>query len=453
MPSKRIGAADRQSRLIRCEFRKEREVPGLERVLDVLAERGFVAQSTDRNELRRYMEKPAACYVGFDPTADSLHVGHLLPIMALVHMQRFGHRPIVLVGGGTGLVGDPSGKTEMRQLLTIEEINYNALALKRQLSAFLDFSDGKALLLNNADWLVGLQYIEFLRDIGRHFSVNRMLAAESYKQRLETGLNFIEFNYMLLQAYDFYYLARHYDCYLQMGGNDQWGNIVAGIELIRRKEAREAFAITFPLLTTASGAKMGKTASGAVWLSSEKTSPFDFYQYWVNTDDNDVVRFLRLYTLLPIDEIRSVEALEGQQLNACKTILAYEVTALAHGNKEAHAAFESATGIFGRRDLPEDLLPSSSIPRKVKEELKAVPTTGIEKSRLDAGIPAFELFAEVGLCRSRGEARRLIQQGGAYVNDERIEEHDYRIDWGHVGDGGGLLKAGKKKVHRIRAVE
>lgn len=428
-------------------------MPGLERVLDVLAERGFVAQSTDRNELKRHMEKPATCYIGFDPTADSLHIGHLLPIMALVHMQRFGHRPIVLVGGGTGLVGDPSGKTEMRQLLSIEEINSNAQALKLQLSVFLDFSDGKALLLNNADWLVGLQYIEFLRDIGRHFSVNRMLAAESYKQRLETGLNFIEFNYMLLQAYDFYYLAKHHDCYLQMGGNDQWGNIVAGIELIRRKEAREAYALTFPLLTTASGAKMGKTASGAIWLSAEKTSPFDFYQYWVNTDDNDVVRFLRLYTLLPILEIKSVEGLEGQELNACKTILAYEVTALAHGKKQAHAAFESATSIFGRRDLPEDLLPSSSIPRKVKEELEGVPTTGIEKRRLDAGIPAYELFAEVGLCKSRGEARRLIQQGGAYVNEERIKEHDYRIDWGHVGDEGGLLKAGKKKVHRIQGVE
>lgn len=430
----------------------DERLQGPEGVLGVLQERGFVAQLTDGTELSRYLEEPATCYVGFDPTADSLHVGHLLPIMALVHMQRFGHRPIVLVGGGTGLVGDPSGKTEMRQLLSIEEIDANAKALKRQLSAFLDFSPGKAMLLNNADWLVGLKYIEFLRDIGRHFSVNRMLAAESYKQRLETGLNFIEFNYMLLQAYDFYYLAKHHQCYLQMGGNDQWGNIVAGIELIRRKDAKEAHAITFPLLTTASGAKMGKTASGAVWLSREKTSPFDFYQYWVNTDDQDVSRFLKLYTLIPTEEIEAAKHLQGQELNACKSILAYEVTALAHGEKEARDALEAASGVFGRRHFPQGLLPSSSIPRQVEKELTAVPTTEIEKGRLRAGIPAYELFAEVGLCKSRGEARRLIQQGGGYVNDERINGHDYRISEGHVGREGLLLKAGKKKVHRIRIV-
>ena len=268
-------------------------------VFDILNERGFVAQATEVEELKRYLSEPSSCYIGFDPTADSLHVGSLVPIMALAHMQRQGHCPIVLVGGGTGLVGDPSGKTEMRQLLTLEQIDGNVAALKKQLSRFLDFEDGKALLLNNADWLVDLRYIEFLRDIGRHFSVNRMLAAESYKIRLETGLNFIEFNYMLLQAYDFYYLAGKYDCCLQMGGDDQWGNIVAGIELIRRKIRKSAHAITFPLLTTASGAKMGKTAAGAVWLSAEKTAPFDFYQFWINTDDPDVVRFLKLYTFLP----------------------------------------------------------------------------------------------------------------------------------------------------------
>lgn len=428
-------------------------MPQGERVLDVLNDRGFIAQSTDFEELKGHLRKPATCYVGFDPTADSLHIGHLLPVMALVHMQRWGHRPIVLVGGGTGLVGDPSGKTEMRQLLSREEIDSNAQALKGQLSAFLDFSDGNALLLNNADWLVGLQYIDFLRDIGRHFSVNRMLAAESYKQRLETGLNFIEFNYMLLQAYDFYYLSNHHKCSLQMGGNDQWGNIVAGIELIRRKESREAYALTFPLLTTASGAKMGKTAAGAVWLSENKTSPFDFYQYWVNTDDADVVRFLKLYTLLPLEEITGVESLAGQELNACKTILAYEVTALAHGKEKALAAFEAASGVFGRRRLPENLLPSSGIPRQVGEELAAIPTTEIPASRLLAGIPAFELFAEVGLCASRGEARRLIQQGGAYVNEQRIDAFDFRIGSEHTGVEGLLLKAGKKRVHRVRPVD
>ncbi len=437
-------------RWIDMDPRKERGVPGAERVLDVLNERGFIAQSTDFEELRGHLGKPATCYVGFDPTADSLHIGHLLPVMALVHMQRWGHRAIVLVGGGTGLVGDPSGKTEMRQLLSREEINANAQALKEQLSAFLDFADGRAMLLNNADWLVGLHYIEFLRDIGRHFSVNRMLAAESYKQRLETGLNFIEFNYMLLQAYDFYYLSKHHDCHLQMGGNDQWGNIVAGIELIRRKENGEAFALTFPLLTTASGAKMGKTAAGAVWLSESKTPPFDFYQYWVNTDDADVVRFLKLYTLLPVEEIAPVESLAGQELNASKTILAYEVTALAHGAEKALASFEAASGVFGRRRLPADLLPSSPIPRQVSEELKAIPTTDISLDRLEAGIPAFELFAEVGLCSSRGEARRLIQQGGAYVNEERVDVFDFRIGSEHARDEGIVLKAGKKRVHRVR---
>lgn len=441
-------------------------MPQGERVLDVLNERGFIAQSTDFEELKGHLRKPATCYVGFDPTADSLHIGHLLPVMALVHMQRWGHRPIVLVGGGTGLVGDPSGKTEMRQLLSREQIDSNAEALKEQLSVFLDFTDGNALMLNNADWLVGLQYIDFLRDIGRHFSVNRMLAAESYKQRLETGLNFIEFNYMLLQAYDFYYLSNRHDCHFQMGGNDQWGNIVAGIELIRRKESREAYALTFPLLTTASGAKMGKTAAGAVWLSENKTSPFDFYQYWVNTDDADVVRFLKLYTLLPLEEVFAVEGLAGRELNACKTILAYEVTGLAHGKVKAAKAFEDAGGLFGRRNLPEDLLPSSTIPRQAGTAMPlslpladlsttatVIPSTQISLNRLGNGIPAFELFAEIGLCPSRSGARRLIQQGGAYVNNHRIEMFDERIGLEHLAAEGIVLKAGKKKVHRILAVE
>ena len=419
-------------------------------VFDILNERGFVAQATDVDELRLYLGKPSTCYIGFDPSADSLHVGSLVPIMALAHMQRQGHRPIVLVGGGTGLVGDPSGKTEMRQLLTLEQIDFNVAALKRQLSRFLDFSDGKALMLNNADWLAGLRYIEFLRDIGRHFSVNRMLAAESYKIRLETGLNFIEFNYMLLQAYDFYYLAEKLDCCLQMGGDDQWGNIVAGIELIRRKLRRGAHAVTFPLLTTASGAKMGKTAAGAVWLSAEKTSPFDFYQYWINTDDRDVARFLRLYTFLPVDEIEAVSGLEGQDLNACKTILAFEVTKLTHGREAALEALEATVSVFGERRLPPDLLSSSDIPRASGEKADAVPTTIVRIERLQDGIPAFELFAEIDLCDSRSAARRLIRQGGAYVNEDRISDTDCRIGTSHLKEGGILLKAGKKKVHRIK---
>lgn len=419
-------------------------------VFDILNERGFVAQATNVDQLKLYLSKPSSSYIGFDPSADSLHVGSLVPIMALAHMQRHGHRPIVLVGGGTGLVGDPSGKTEMRQLLTLEQIELNVVCLKKQLSRFVDFSDRKALLLNNSDWLVDLRYIEFLRDIGRHFSVNRMLAAESYKIRLETGLNFIEFNYMLLQAYDFYYLAQKCDCCLQMGGDDQWGNIVAGIELIRRKLSMSAHALTFPLLTTASGAKMGKTAAGAVWLSAEKTSPFDFFQYWINTDDRDVARFLKLYTFIPINEIEAMSILEGHDLNVCKSILAFEVTKLVHGREAALGAIEAAVAVFGKRQLPPDLLSSSDIPRVSGEKADAVPTSILLLKRLEDGIPAFELFAEIDLCESRGAARRLIQQGGAYVNEDRISAIDFRIGIAHLKDGGILLRAGKKKVHCIK---
>jgi tyrosyl-tRNA synthetase len=419
-------------------------------VFDILKERGFVAQATDIDELKLYLSKPSSCYIGFDPTADSLHVGSLVPIMALAHMQRAGHRPIVVVGGGTGLVGDPSGKTEMRQMLTLEKIRENVEALKVQLSRFLDFGDSKALMVNNADWLVDLRYIDFLRDIGKHFSVNRMLAAESYKIRMETGLNFIEFNYMLLQSYDFYHLAKAYECRLQMGGDDQWGNIVAGIDLIRKKLQKSAHCITFPLLTTASGAKMGKTAAGAVWLSAERTDPFDFYQFWVNTDDRDVERFLKLYTFLPVTEIAAVSSLEGRDLNACKSILAFEVTKGVHGRQAALSAIEAASSVFGERRIDPELLASSDIPRISGEKADAVPATIFPKARLGAGIAAFELFAEIELCDSKSAARRLIKQGGAYVNEERVSDMDFRIDLSHLRDGGILLKAGKKKVHRIK---
>jgi tyrosyl-tRNA synthetase len=283
-------------------------------VIDILQERGFIEQTTHEKELRDYIESgDVACYIGFDPTASSLHVGSLVPIMSLAHMQRQGHRPIALIGGGTGLVGDPSGKTEMRQLLTPEMVELNAQGIKKQLSRFVDFSDDKAIMVNNADWLIKLEYIPFLRDFGRHFSVNRMLKAESYKMRLESeeGLNFIEFNYMLLQAYDFLELYDHYGCSLQMGGSDQWGNIVAGVELVRRVRQKTVFGMTFPLVTTSSGEKMGKTAQGAVWLDPDKTSPYEYYQYWINTHDKDVIRFLTLFTFLPISEIRAVETLSG----------------------------------------------------------------------------------------------------------------------------------------------
>ncbi len=428
-------------------------VAGRENVLDVLDDRGFVAQSTDVDEMREHLGQGRTCYVGFDPTADSLHIGHLLPILALVHMQRHGHRPIALVGGGTGLVGDPSGKTEMRQMLTLEQIQANAQALKRQLSSYLDFSDGRALLMNNADWLVGLPYIDFLRDIGRHFSVNRMLAAESYKARMETGLNFIEFNYMLLQAYDFLHLYTRWDCTIQMGGNDQWGNIVAGIDLIRRKAGGAGHALTFPLLTTASGQKMGKTAAGAVWLSPERTSSYDFYQYWINTDDRDVHRFLKLYTFLPLVEIRDSAGLEGHELNLCKTILAFEVTRVAHGSEKALAAHEAAGDLFGRRRLPSELLPSSTIPREASGESAAVPTTTIPVARLESGVPAFELFVETGLCGSRSAARRLVEQGGAYLNDRRLTSFDQLVGTADLSAGSIMLKAGKKRVHRVSVSE
>ncbi|MDL1964652.1 MAG: tyrosine--tRNA ligase, partial [Deltaproteobacteria bacterium] len=303
-------------------------------IIDILNERGFIENTTHDKELNRYLEdENVTCYIGFDPTASSLHVGSLVPLMTLAYMQKHGYRPIALVGGGTGLVGDPSGKTETRQLLNAESIEENICGIKEQISSFIDFSDGKAILLNNADWLSQLEYIPFLRDVGRHFSVNRMIKAESYKMRLEAeeGLNFIEFNYMLLQAYDFLELFDKYGCRLQLGGSDQWGNIVSGINLIRRMRQETTFGIILPLITTNSGEKMGKTAKGAVWLDSAKTTPYEFYQYWINTDDQDVARFMALYTFLPMDEIRAIENCDEVDVNGAKAVLAFEVTQLVHG--------------------------------------------------------------------------------------------------------------------------
>ena len=407
-------------------------------VLDLLQERGFVEATTDEEGARELLGKPTICYIGFDPTAPSLHAGSLEPIMSLVHMQRCGHRPIVLVGGGTGLVGDPSGKTEMRKVMSTEEVHANAKALQRQLSRYLDFSEDKALLLNNADWLTELKYIEFLRDIGRHFSVNRMLAAESYRLRMdqESGLNFIEFNYMLLQAYDFWYLWKHHDCKLQMGGADQWGNICAGIDLTRRLGGPQLYGVTFPLLTTRSGSKMGKTASGAVWLDADKTPPYEFYQYWINVDDEDVEKFLALFTFLPMEEVRRLGTLEGEDLREAKEILAFEATRITHSEEEARKAQDASRSLFSS---------SSS-----SSSSSSVPTTEIEPSRLEEGIPAWQLFEEVGLCKSRGEARRLIQQGGASVNERRIEVFDERIGIQALEQGAILLRAGKKRFHRVR---
>ena len=416
----------------------------MENVLEIFRERGFVEQTTDEEGLRQALRQPVSCYVGFDPTAPSLHAGSLEPIMSLVHMQRCGHRPIVLVGGGTGLVGDPSGKTEMRRVMTGQEVDENAAALKRQLGRYLDFGEGKALLVNNADWLCGLKVIEFLRDIGRHFSVNRMLTAESYRQRLEqeSGLNFIEFNYMLLQAYDFWYLYKHHGCTLQMGGADQWGNICAGIDLTRRLEGAAVYGITFPLLTNRSGAKMGKTARGAVWLDPERTPPYEFYQYWINTEDEDVERFLALFTFLPMDEVRRLGARKGEDLREAKQVLALEATRISHGEEAAVRAREAAESLFGARGRTGG---------PAAEEMGSVPTSEIEAHRLEEGIPAWQLLEEVGLCKTRAEARRLIQQGGAYVNEERIEIFDRKIGTADLQEGSLLLRAGKKRFHRVRA--
>ncbi|ACN16578.1 TyrS [Desulforapulum autotrophicum HRM2] len=426
-------------------------------VLDILNQRGFVEAVTHEDELKEYLDKEGAtCYIGFDPTGPSLHVGHLVTIMALAHMQRNGHRPIALVGGGTGLIGDPSGKTEMRKVITHDQVNENKQSIQKQLSRFLDFEDGKAMLLDNADWLTGLEYISFLRDIGRHFSVNKMIKAESYRVRIESdeGLSFIEFNYMLLQAYDFMQLCQAHDCRLQMGGSDQWGNIVAGIDLVRRTQSKTAFGITFPLITTSSGIKMGKTHKGAVWLDPEKTSSYEYYQFWVNTDDADVAKFMALFTFLPMAEIDQVKGIEGAKMNAAKAILAHEATAIAHGLAAANEAFDAAATVFGAPSIPENLCPSSHIPRDGDGNLRAassMPSSTVDIERLKRGIAAVDLFVETGLSKSKGDARRLISQGGGYLNNDRIEAFDTLILDSDFKDGEILLRAGKKRYHKIIA--
>ncbi len=426
----------------------------MDNLIDILYDRGFIEKTTHDDELVEYFDQGNITgYIGFDPTASSLHIGSLVPIMALAHMQKHGHRPIALIGGGTGLVGDPSGKTETRKLLTPEMVEHNARGIEKQLSRFIDFSKGKALILNNADWLSELKYITFLRDIGRHFSVNRMIKAESYKMRLESeeGLNFVEFNYMLLQAYDFLNLFDTCGCRLQMGGSDQWGNIISGIELIRKMRRETVFGITFPLITTSSGAKMGKTAKGAVWLDSEKTSPYEYYQYWINTNDNDVIRFLALYTFLPMDEIRDVEKLKDDDLNSAKTVLAFETTQLVHGRQEAIKAYHAAASMFGARIVPERIMPTSTIPRDEADfDDISVPHSFFDLEQIQAGIPAFKLFHFVGLATSGSAAMRLIRQGGAYINSNRINSTEYMIREKDLNNKEILLRAGKKRFHKIK---
>lgn len=400
-------------------------------VLDTLIERGYIKQFTHEDETRELLEKEKVTfYIGFDPTADSLHVGHFIAMMFMAHMQRAGHKPIALIGGGTAMIGDPSGKTDMRKMMTKETIQHNVDSIKKQMERFIDFSDDKAILVNNADWLLNQNYVEFIRDIGIHFSVNRMLTAEAFKQRLERGLSFLEFNYMLMQAFDFYELNRKYDCKLQLGGDDQWSNMIAGVELIRRKSQKNAQAMTCTLLTNSEGQKMGKTVSGALWLDPEKTTPYDFYQYWRNVADADVEKCLKLITFVPMDEVRRLSALEGSAINEAKKVLAFEVTKLVHGEEEAKKAQEAAESLFGAGGNMDN-----------------VPT--IEISKEDLGTELLDVLTNNEVFKSKGEGRRLIMQGGVSVNDVKLEDPKKLIEESDFKDDMILVKRGKKKFYKI----
>lgn len=376
----------------------------MENVFDVLVERGYLKQFTHEEEMREILGKEKVTfYIGFDPTADSLHVGHFIAMMFMAHMQKHGHRPIALVGGGTAMIGDPSGRTDMRKMMTKETIAHNVACIKKQMEKFIDFSEGKAILENNADWLLGLNYIDFIRDIGAHFSVNRMLAAECFKTRMESGLSFLEFNYMLMQGYDFLVLNKKYGCTMELGGDDQWSNMIAGVELIRKKEQKQAYAMTCTLLTNSEGKKMGKTAKGALWLDPEKTTPHEFYQYWRNVDDADVEKCLALLTFLPMDEVRRLGALEGAEINEAKKVLAYEITKMIHGEEEAMKAKSAAEALFG-----------------AGQDMSNVPAIEIEEGYLGTGI--VDLLVEKGVMKTKSEGRRLVQQNGLSVNDEKVKD-------------------------------
>ncbi|MEG1254256.1 tyrosine--tRNA ligase [Clostridium sp.] len=401
-------------------------------VYDVLKERGFLKQLTHEEEMREIFGKEKVTfYIGFDPTADSLHIGHFIAMMFMSHMQRAGHRPIALVGGGTAMIGDPSGRTDMRKMLTKEDIDHNISCIKGQLSRLIDFSDGKAILENNADWLLDLNYVDFIRDIGMHFSVNRMLTAECFKQRLEKGLSFLEFNYMLMQGYDFLVLNKKHNCTMELGGDDQWSNILAGMELIRRKESKSAYGMTCSLLTNSEGNKMGKTANGAVWLDPAKTTPYDFYQYWRNIDDADVEKCLCLLTFVEMDEVRRLAALEGAGINEAKTVLAYEVTKLIHGEEEAANAKKASEALFsGGADMSN------------------VPTVEIGSDMKNGAI--LDIITTTGIVPSKKEGRRLIEQGGLTINDIKIEDVNATFNESYVEkDGYALIKRGKKKFYKL----
>ncbi|NLJ31793.1 MAG: tyrosine--tRNA ligase [Clostridiales bacterium] len=404
-------------------------------VFEELKARGLIAQMTDEEKIRDLLDNhKTTFYIGFDPTADSLHVGHFVQIMVMAHMQRAGHTPIALFGGGTGMIGDPSGKSDMRKMLTVEEINHNIACFQKQMSRLIDFSDGKAIMANNADWLMNLNYIQFLREVGVHFSVNRMLAAECYKQRLERGLSFFELNYMIMQSYDFLELNHRYNCQLELGGDDQWSNIIGGVELLRRKEGKEAYGMTFTLLTTSEGKKMGKTEKGAVWLNPDKTSPFEFYQYWRNIGDADVIKCLKILTFLPLPEIDELAKLEGSGLNRAKEVLAYEVTRLIHGEEEAKKARDGARALFGAGSDTENM-PSSDI-------------AGSDFTNGEIGI--LELLLKIGLIPSKGEGKRLIEQGGLSVDDGKVTSVSAKLTPSDFEKGYVMIKKGKKIHHKIR---
>ena len=408
----------------------------MENVLDVLQERGFIEQLTHEDEIRELLGKEKITfYIGFDPTADSLHVGHFLTIMAMAHMQKAGHRPIALMGGGTGMIGDPTGKTDMRKMLTVEQIDHNVECFKKQLSRLIDFSDGKGIIANNADWIRNLNYIDFLRNIGVHFSVNQMLTAECYKTRLEKGLSFLEFNYMPMQANDFLELNKQYGCVMQLGGSDQWANILGGVDLIRRKEHKPAYGMTFKLLTTSEGKKMGKTEGGAVWLDAQKTSPYEFYQYWRNVGDKDVEKCLALLTFLPMDEVRRLGALEGSEINKAKEILAFEVTKIIHGEEEAKKAQDAARALFAGG-----------------AEGGSIPTTEITKDELAGGMDILTLLTKCGLISSKSEGRRLVQQNGLKLNEEKVTAFDYIVTEKDFVDGKAKIQKGKKVFHHAKLI-
>lgn len=400
-------------------------------IFDVLTERGFIKQVSHEQEIRELLEKEKITfYIGFDPTADSLHVGHFVGLMVMSHMQRAGHRPICLLGGGTGMVGDPSGKDTMRKMMTPEIINYHIECFKKQMQRFIDFSEDKALMVNNADWLLDLNYIQLLREVGVHFSVNRMLTAECFKQRLEKGLSFFEFNYMIMQSYDFLELFKKHNCVMQLGGDDQWSNVLAGADLIRRKEGKPAFCFTFKLLTTSDGRKMGKTEKGALWLDPQKTTPYEFYQYWRNIDDADVENCLALLTFLPMDEVRRLGSLQDKEINTAKAVLAYEVTKLVHGEAEANSAKTASEALFGEGS-----------------DMQNVPT--IELNQADLGQKLLDVLCTHKVFASKSEARRMIEQGGLYVAGQVVNSIDYILEANAFTDNSLMVRRGKKNYYRL----